>query len=85
MEPAIQCLGAEALQKAISAGVVAGMKELATDAEFIEHFWSRGYKHLTEHAANGTSQWIGKRILTALVLSAVTGGIVWLVKTGALK
>ena len=88
MEPkteAAQCMGVEDLQAAVSAGVVAGLKELASDAEFIERFWLHGYKHLSEHVTNGTTQWVGKRILTTIILAAVTAGIIWLVKSGAIR
>ena len=73
------------LQAAVSAGVLTGVKALATDSDFIERFWKTGYSHLTTHVGNGTSQWIGKRILTMIILSGVTAGIVWLVKSGAIK
>ena len=73
------------LQSAVTAGVVEGIKALATDEDFIERFWKTGYSHLTIHVGNGTSQWLGKRILTMFILSAVTAGIVWLVKSGAIK
>ena len=74
-----------ALQEAVAAGVVSGIKSLANDADFIEHFWLQGYKQMSIHVTNGTSQWVGKRIITTIVLSLVTAGVIWLVKSGAIR
>ena len=61
------------------------LRRVLADDEVVRNFWHRGYRELTEHAGNGASQWVGKRLLTAMVVSVVTAGVVWLVKTGALK
>lgn len=71
-----------AIKDDVSEGVQAGVKALASDPTFGEAFWARGFENLSKHATNSTSQWIGKRLLTALVVAVVTGGITWLVKTG---
>lgn len=73
------------LQEDVTAGVVAAVKELLRDKQVSEQFWKTGYDSLAEHSANGASQWIGKRILTAFIVAITTAGIIWLVKTGALK
>ena len=75
----------EALQKAITAGVVAGIKQIADDDKFVATFWKQGFEELAKHSGNGASQWVGKRLLTILVTSVAGVCIVWLVKTGAIK
>lgn len=60
-------------------------RRVLADEKLVADFWHRGYRELTNHAENGASQWIGKRLLTTLVAAIVTAGIVWLVKTGAIK
>jgi hypothetical protein len=61
------------------------LRRVIADDEVVTSFWARGYKELENHATNGASQWIGRRILTAIVVAGVTAGLVWLIKTGALK
>ena len=73
------------LQAAVTAGVVAGMKQMATDEAFVSSFWRHGFEELSKHSSNGASQWIGKRLLTIFITAVTTAGIVWLVKTGAIK
>jgi hypothetical protein len=80
-----RCIRAEELQAAVSAGVVSGVKALAMDNDFVERFWKVGYSHLTTHVGNGTSQWIGKRLLTMFILSVLSACVVWLVRSGAIK
>lgn len=73
------------LQAAVTAGVVEGIKKLACDEAFVSSFWQHGFNELSKHSSNGASQWIGKRLLTIFITAITTAGIVWLVKTGALK
>lgn len=75
----------EALQKAITAGVVAGIKQITEDEKFVAAFWKQGFEQLAQHSGNGASQWVGKRLLTILITSVAGVCIVWLVKTGAIK
>lgn len=74
-----------ALQAAITAGVVAGIKQITEDDKFVSSFWKKGFEELATHSGNGASQWVGKRLLTILVTSIAGVCIVWLVKTGAIK
>ena len=74
-----------ALQAAITAGVVAGIKQITEDDKFVAAFWKQGFEELATHSGNGASQWVGKRLLTILITSIAGGCIVWLVKTGAIK
>lgn len=73
------------LQAAVAAGVVAGMKQMAQDEQFVSSFWRHGFEELSKHSSNGASQWIGKRLLTIFITAVTTAGVVWLVKTGAIK
>jgi cytochrome c-type biogenesis protein CcmH/NrfG len=61
------------------------LRRILQDEELVKGFWHRGYQELTEHAGAGASQWVGRRILTAIVVAAVTAGIAYLVRTGSLK
>ena len=73
------------LQAAVTAGVVAGFKQMINDEAFVASFWKHGFEELSKHSSNGASQWIGKRLLTIFITAITTAGIVWLVKTGAIK
>lgn len=72
------------IRESVSLGVQDGIKALAADHAFRETYWKAGFDHLSEQAASASSQWIGKRILTAAVLAVVSAGVAWLVKTGKL-
>jgi hypothetical protein len=69
----------------IARAVETALRRVLTDEQLTQRFWERGFKELAAHADNHASQWIGKRILTAMVVAVTTAGIVWLVKTGAIK
>ena len=71
--------------EAIASGVEQGLRRLLKDDKLIDEYWQRGWKHLSTHATNAGSQWFGKRILTSIVIAVVTSGLVWLVKSGAIK
>lgn len=73
------------MQAAVTAGVVAGIKQMLADPEFVKSFWQRGFEELSTHTGNGATQWVGKRLLTIAITAMTTAGIVWLVKTGAIK
>ncbi len=73
------------LPKSLASAVAEGVREVITDDEMMHRFSRSLYEELASHAVNNTSQWIGKRILTAAVVALTTAGIIWLVKTGALK
>jgi hypothetical protein len=61
------------------------IRRVLADDEVVRKFWQRGYLELTTHAESNASRWLGRRILTAAVIAITTAGLVWLVKTGALK
>ena len=69
----------------VSAGVVDGIKAAMADRELMEKFWHGGYTELVRHGSNNANQWVGKRILTWLITSITIAGLIWLVKSGALK
>lgn len=73
------------MSDAIRQGVVEGMRELLRDDEAIAGFWARGYKELTQHTSANASQWVGRRILTAIMVAVFVGSVTWLVKSGNLK
>lgn len=74
----------DGLQSSIAAGVVQGVRMLASDPEFGEAFWKRGFENLAAHAGKAGSQWVGSRLLTAAAMAVLSVIIAWLVKTGRL-
>jgi glycosyltransferase involved in cell wall biosynthesis len=77
MEPTTKQELAVALEEAL--------RRVLDDPELRRRFWSAGYAELAAHASNGASQWIGRRLLVALIWAAVGAGLTYLVKTGAIK
>lgn len=75
----------ERITVAVSDGVELGFKRLLEDEDLMKKFWAAGYKELTDHAGSGASQWIGRRILTALASALLVVALAYLLKTGALK
>ena len=69
----------------IAKAVETALRRVLSDEEVTRKFWERGFRELSDHANNHASQWVGKRILTTFVIAVTTAGIVWLVKTGAIK
>lgn len=73
------------LPEMIASSVERALRRVMSDSELTHRFWQSGYEELVEQASNNASQWVGRRLLTAFVIAAVTAGIVWLVKTGGIK
>lgn len=67
---------------AVAEGVKTAIIELSKDDQFGEMFWKKGYLSLAKHVSESSSQWIGGRILTALVMTAVGFGITYLISKG---
>jgi len=61
------------------------IKESLADPEVVKAFWKRGYDEFTGHAGSSASQWVGRRILTAVVTVVFTWTMYYLVKNGAIK
>jgi hypothetical protein len=80
------CLSREReIEEAVAAGVARAMDAALSDQHRIQKFWRTGFDELSSHASNGASQWVGKRILTALIAAIATVSLVWLVRNGGLK
>ena len=75
----------QAIAAAVRDGVHSGFKALMDDDEAVEKFWKGGYSELTKHASEASSQWVGKRILAALVTAAFVWSMTWLVRNGGIK
>ena len=75
----------DALPDQIAAAVERGVKNAARDQELRKELWVDAYERISDHATNGISQWIGKRILMILVAGALSASIGWAVLTGRLK
>lgn len=76
---------AKKLADAVALGVRQGIRELLDDHEAMDKFWETGYQRLTAHAGNNASQWVGKRILAALITAIFVWAFAWMVKHGAIK
>jgi hypothetical protein len=74
-----------ALPGRISDAVELGLRRVVEDEEVGRRFWERGYDRLADHATNGVSQWVGKRVLLILVAAALSASIGWAVLTGRIK
>ena len=74
-----------ATQEAIHAGTRQALTDILNDRERVQQFWRTGFDELTTHGSNEASQWIGKRLLTGLIVAVMVGCITWLVQTGRLK
>ena len=75
----------DALKIVLTDSIVLALKRTAEDDEFSKKFWQRGFVELSQHSANGASQWVGKRLLTWMVVAVTSACIVWLVRSGAIK
>ena len=75
----------ERLPAMLKEAVASAIRETLADQELTRRFWAEGYNQLQAHAVNNGSQWVGKRLLTAVVTAIVTAGVIWLVKSGAIK
>lgn len=72
-------------QKVIQTAFAGAIREVLSDEKVTKAFWEQGYKQLQEHALNSGSQWIGKRMLTAIATALLAGILVYMLKTGQLK
>lgn len=73
------------LASAVASGVKRGIHELLADEETMDRFWETGYKKLTAHVGNNASQWVGRRILAALIAAVFVWALAWMMKNGAIK
>jgi len=70
---------------AIANAIERACRRMISDEKLVNDFWEAGYRRLTGHVEQNASRWVGRRILTMLVIGIVSAGVVWLVKTGTLK
>ena len=78
-------LDADDIRVQVAAGVADGFALVLSDDALVNAFWRKGYTELAAHGAAGASQWVGKRLFTAMVLAIVTAGLIWLLRNGALR
>jgi len=71
-------------EKLVSA-ISEAIKGIINDEETVKKFWEGGYKELTTHASNASSQWVGKRILAAVITALFIWSMSWLVTNGKLS
>ena len=73
------------MHEAVANGVVHGMQRVANDPKFVEEFWAAGYKQLAQRSSDNAARWIGRRILTATAILALTVILGYLIRTGTIK
>lgn len=73
------------LAAAVRDGVSEGLQAVLSDKDAMRDFWQQGYEQLTGHVTSGASQWVGKRILVALIAAVFVWAMSWLVRNGAIK
>jgi hypothetical protein len=69
----------------ISAGFEKALRNVAKDSDFAKPFWQQGADHMIERVTAQGTQWVGRRILTWLVGTALVAAITWAVVTGRFK
>lgn len=74
-----------AMEAAVNRGIQAGLRAAMKDKELITDFWRDGFDELSKHTGNGASQWVGKRILMAVIAAVFVWALTWLVTNGKLK
>jgi len=60
------------IQAMVEAGVVAGMNKVLSDRATMKAFWGAGYEQLSNHASDGATKWVGRRIITWIATTALT-------------
>ena len=73
---------ADKIRQAVREGVADGFKDMLSDKELVASFWQGGYTEFVKHSSNGASQWVGKRILTAVMGALLVWALTWYVKNG---
>lgn len=81
-QAALDQLDGDDLEDRIASGVAKALAITISDEQLIKAYWHQGWKEFVTHTQTGTSQWIGKRLLAALVMSMVVYGLVWLGRNG---
>lgn len=72
----------QALQDAVRLGVHNGLRSAAADEKLMNQYWRGGFDELKKHAATDTSQWVGRRVLTWLLVGLATLAATLLIKYG---
>lgn len=90
MEAALEKKAEEAFARGLVAGVRLLLQEDREaegdgDTSLLKKFWKTGYRELTTNASTGAQQWVGRKILIALVTAVFITSTVWLAKNGHLK
>lgn len=78
-----EALDSESIRNDVAMGVVQGFELLMSDPKIMDNFWEHGYAALAKHSQRDAQSWIGKRIMTFLVLAVGGFCLVWLLRNGA--
>ncbi len=73
---------AEQMAAAVAVGVKQGLKEILADPVLMEVVWEQAYVALSRRARDGSAQWIGGKILTAIATAVLGLCLAYLVRTG---
>ncbi len=77
-----EALDSESIRNDVAMGVVQGLELLLSDPKIMDNFWEHGYTALAKHSQRDAQSWLGKRILTFLVLGIGGFCLVWLLRNG---
>lgn len=83
----------EKMADQVAEGLVRGVKLLMIqdkeagvgEPSLVKTFWATGYRELTKKATTETTQWVGKKMVIAVVTGVFVWCVVFLVKNGAFK
>lgn len=73
------------MEAAMRRGSAAGIVDVLANKDHTSKFWKSGFDELRQHTSNHASQWIGRRVLTWVVVAVLSACLAWLVQTGRLK
>lgn len=77
-----EAIDAESVRNDVALGVVQGFELLLSDPKIMDNFWEHGYMALAKHSQRDAQSWLGKRVLTFLVMGIGGYCLVWLLRSG---
>lgn len=77
-----EAIDSESIRNDVAMGVVQGFELLMSDPKIMDNFWEHGYSALAKHSQRDAQSWIGRRILTFLVVAIGGFCLFWLLRNG---
>lgn len=72
------------VEASIRIGIAQGFRDSAQDKQLVAEFWRQGFEEFRDRTADHASQWIGRRILTWVLVGLVSAAMVYLLGKGKL-